>query len=69
MIDISKCSGDKCSRKEQCYRYRVIGSEHQSYFYPLKSDGTCDAFIQMNDSNSITNLLPISTKSVAKDKK
>lgn len=47
MADITKCHGDMCPNKEQCYRYTAVSSEcRQSYFIntPIKDDGTCQEF-------------------------
>ena len=47
MADITKCHGDMCPKKDQCYRYTAVSSEYrQSYFVvpPLKSDGSCEHF-------------------------
>ena len=42
MADITKCTGENCSKKETCYRYTAISSERQSYFIepPIKA-GNC----------------------------
>ena len=47
MADITKCHGDMCSKKDQCYRYTAVSNEYrQSYFMntPIKDDGTCEHF-------------------------
>ncbi len=46
MPDISKCTGDDCPIKDQCYRYRSISSnQRQSYIaIPPYKDGNCEAF-------------------------
>lgn len=31
MSDISKCTNEKCERKNNCYRYTCIGDMYQSY--------------------------------------
>ena len=47
MADITKCHGDMCPKKEQCYRYTATSHEfRQAYFMttPIQSDGTCTEF-------------------------
>jgi hypothetical protein len=40
MTDISKCDGERCPRKEQCYRYTAKdGGKWQSWF---SSPPTCE---------------------------
>ncbi len=34
MIDIAKCNGQDCDRREKCYRYTSKSDEIQSYFQP-----------------------------------
>lgn len=43
MADITKCTGENCTKKETCYRYTAISSERQSYFIepPLSKTGNC----------------------------
>ena len=46
--DISKCPGNDCPYKEECYRYTVKADRLQSYsdFAALLEDGKkCDYFI------------------------
>ena len=35
MADISKCKGGDCPLKDKCYRYVVIPSDYQSYFFDI----------------------------------
>jgi hypothetical protein len=47
MPDISMCKGGDCPKKQKCYRFRAVPSEHrQSYFaeVPFQPDGTCAYF-------------------------
>lgn len=48
MADISMCTGKKCKRKKECYRFRAPINEYaQSYFAnpPLDADTqACDYF-------------------------
>lgn len=47
MPDISKCSGESCPLKEDCFRYKSPPSQLQSYFMaPPVIDGKCRYFIQ-----------------------
>ena len=34
MTDITKCSGEKCKKKDNCYRFMVKSSNYQSYQDP-----------------------------------
>jgi hypothetical protein len=43
MIDIAKCNGHGCNRKEKCYRYTSKCDEIQSYFQPIPE--FCEYFI------------------------
>ena len=61
MPDIAMCKGDKCPKKEQCYRYTAKPSEYlQTYFTnpPYKLDWSqCDYFWsngrEQNDSGDL----------------
>jgi len=47
MTDISKCSGEGCTRRTTCYRHTATPTAHwQSWFSvpPLNSDGTCSRY-------------------------
>lgn len=54
MPDISKCTGNGCEIKEQCYRYTVKGSEWQAYtdFWRSLLPGIrCEYFIDKEKRN------------------
>jgi hypothetical protein len=58
MADITKCKGEGCPVKENCYRFTALADEYyQSYFVesPFK-DGKCDMFWGEN-ANYIFDLL------------
>ena len=46
MVDISKCDGKGCPKKERCYRYTVKGDPNwQSYVdAPRNEEGSCRLF-------------------------
>jgi len=47
MVDITKCSGIHCKRRNKCYRFTVPAGEPQSWFArpPLdRKDGHCQYF-------------------------
>lgn len=46
MPDITCCTGGKCPKKEECYRFRAVPSERQSYFVepPWERWHRCDFF-------------------------
>ena len=47
MPDITKCKGDNCPHKEDCYRFTVSPSEfRQSWFLysPIDENGKCDSY-------------------------
>ena len=54
MADITKCSGDNCPVKEQCYRFTAESSEYrQSWFTnapgkTVDDKFTCDMFWGLN---------------------
>jgi hypothetical protein len=45
MADITKCSGEGCPFKQDCYRFTADASDYQSWFMevPIKDD-ECDMF-------------------------
>lgn len=49
MADITKCNGDKCRVREECYRYTAEPKEYgQSYFAPTPVSDShvgCDHYI------------------------
>lgn len=53
MSDITKCTGDKCDKKESCLRYTQEEASWQSYFHPpfkvVGEDQVCDYFIPNKD--------------------
>ena len=67
MADITKCSGDGCTIKQNCYRFTAKDSSNQSYFLepPLEKDEdgniTCEMFWGEN-SQQIFELLKKITK-------
>lgn len=46
VVDITKCNGEKCKRKETCYRFTAPAGKYQYYFVetPLKKGGGCDEY-------------------------
>lgn len=45
MPDITKCTGENCSKKQSCYRYTAKADEYQSFFMtPPNQDGQCDHY-------------------------
>lgn len=59
MIDISKCFGKNCRIKDNCLRYKSIGSERQSYFNGeegieiINDYFACDNFIKDKTKENI----------------
>ena len=50
MTDITKCKGDGCPIKDNCYRYIASSSEMQSYFLEIPyKDGDCDMFWKIDN--------------------
>lgn len=51
MTDITKCSGDSCPLKENCFRYKAKDSCWQSYFVgtPIDENGKCEYFWSFNN--------------------
>jgi hypothetical protein len=55
MPDITMCKGENCPKKETCYRYRAIPSEHrQSYFVtsPIKDD-VCEYYWKIEKTDRL----------------
>lgn len=50
MADIAMCSGEKCSLKETCYRYKAKASDYQFYLLvpPIKN-GKCEYYWEMTE--------------------
>ena len=45
MLDIAKCTGGDCPKKQSCYRYTAKADEYQSFFMtPPNKDGQCDHY-------------------------
>lgn len=55
MPDISMCRGHGCPLKNDCYRYRAIGGQWQSYFMdsPIEND-KCAYFEPIEDRRIYT---------------
>jgi len=55
MADISKCTGEGCVLKENCYRFTAPSGMLQSFFIspPIK-DGECDYYWSQNWSQIVT---------------
>ncbi len=46
MVDITKCSAEKCKKKKTCYRYLAKDSYRQVYFRkPPKEKNKCKYYI------------------------
>ena len=45
MADITKCSNENCSKKENCYRYMVESCEYRQS-YALFEEENCESFIE-----------------------
>ena len=42
------CSGQGCGKKNTCRRFSEIPKKHgQSWFLPIKEDGTCDYHLSL----------------------
>jgi len=55
MADITKCNGNNCSLKTECYRFTAQeDSYRQSWFLdsPIELDGSCKEFWQSINSKS-----------------
>jgi hypothetical protein len=49
MPDISMCLTDKCTQRNECFRYRAKPSEYrQAYMAFKQEDGKCDDFTHIN---------------------
>jgi len=47
MVDFTKCKGEGCCLKDQCYRYTAKASEWQSYFDPPQKGKKCEYFMEI----------------------
>lgn len=46
MANITKCDGNNCSKKEQCYRFTAIENKfRQAYSSPTPESKDCEYFI------------------------
>ena len=51
---MTMCATQECSKFKGCYRAQAIPHEYwQSYFEPLKSDGTCDYFCSILPTDKV----------------
>lgn len=50
MPDISMCNNTTCPSKEECYRFKAIPNNYQSYsnFKPEKNENKCEYFLKIN---------------------
>lgn len=49
-MDICKCTGEGCQKKQSCYRYTAEASYYQSYFEtPPNKDGQCDHYWKVSE--------------------
>lgn len=49
MPDISKCEGENCRLKENCWRYKAPDSLRQTYFMEIPyKDGKCEYYWPIN---------------------
>ena len=57
MPDIAMCKGEGCLQKNDCYRYRAIPSEYQSYFrIPPYEHETCVFFAHISPGDKLVDL-------------
>ncbi len=53
MSDISKCDGERCPRKFECYRYVAASSQRQSWFSsPPNCEDFCNYYMPIYESHS-----------------
>lgn len=56
MVDMTKCSGDGCEKKNQCYRHMAHESALQLYFIePPVRNGECEYFCCYNAPKETSN--------------
>lgn len=53
MVDISKCHGEFCSKKEICYRFTATASDYQSYMVIEKENQgeKCEYFYPISQNS------------------
>ena len=54
MCDISMCRNEECEKKQQCYRYRAIPDELQTFCEFKYEDGKCDYFYPIQKGMKVT---------------
>jgi len=55
MPDISMCDNNICPSKEECYRFKAIPNDYQTYtsFIVKENEDKCDDFMKINKYNLI----------------
>lgn len=48
MVDISKCTGEKCKKKETCYRYLAKGDELWQSYFASPNPKKCSAYWEVS---------------------
>jgi len=58
MTDITKCMGDNCPNKKECFRFLAKSDSWQSYFAgsPIDGNGKCDHFWAIKDKETLKRL-------------
>lgn len=71
MVDISKCSGEDCNIKEECYRYTCHRSCMQS-FIGAQFDfntGTCPKYMECRSKSTMKRLDSVTHRGRYKEEK
>ena len=55
MPDISMCRNEDCPKKEECYRYRAVPNNWQSWtmFEPVGREAKCDYFVPIEKGDKL----------------
>lgn len=57
MPDITMCiNGEKCSKKNTCYRYKATPDKFQSYSAFYENNKKCKSYLKINKKNKGNNI-------------
>lgn len=57
MVDIAKCTGEKCEIKNECYRYLAKPCNFmQTYIHPEKKGKDCEYFWKAKSKSQVKRL-------------
>jgi hypothetical protein len=51
-LDITKCSGENCDKKEKCYRFLAKDSEYRQSYLVIENVKECREFWEMKNDHA-----------------